>query len=54
MNDPTTVQRDHTKKYQIPLSHLEHGYIHQCTDGFELERIYKELMYKKNFFDKLC
>jgi hypothetical protein len=46
MNDPTTVQRDYTKKYQIPLNHLEYGYIHRCTDGFELERIYKELMYK--------
>ena len=42
MNDPTTV----TKKYRIPVSHLEHGYIHRCTDGVELEQIYKELMYK--------
>jgi hypothetical protein len=44
MNDLTTILNDHTKKYQIPLNHLEHRYIQQCTDGSELERIYKELM----------
>jgi hypothetical protein len=40
MNDPI----GHTKKYQIPLNHLEHRYIQQCTDIIELEKIYKELM----------
>jgi hypothetical protein len=44
MNDATAVVTDHTKKYNIPLSHLEHRYIQHCTDGIELERIYKELM----------
>lgn len=44
MNDSTIDLNDQTKKYQISPSHLEHRYIHQCTDGLELEQIYKELM----------
>ncbi|CAF3784793.1 unnamed protein product [Rotaria sordida] len=44
MNDATSVLTGHTKKYHIPLNHLEHTYIQQCTDSIELERIYKELI----------
>ncbi|UJR21886.1 hypothetical protein I4U23_024958 [Adineta vaga] len=44
MNDPTLITSTHTKKYNIPLTHLEHRYIQQCTDGLELEQIYKELI----------
>jgi hypothetical protein len=44
MNDDTLVQRTHTKKHHIPLSHLERAYIQQCTDGSELQQIYEELM----------
>lgn len=44
MNDSPIIQKEYTKKYQIPLKHLEHRYIEQCTDGLELEQIYKELM----------
>ena len=44
MNDSESVPTGLTKKYQIPITHLEHQYIHQCTDGLELEQIYKELM----------
>ena len=32
-----------TKKYNIPLSHINHEYIEHCTDELELEQIYKEL-----------
>lgn len=44
MDDTTAVLAGHSKKYHIPLSHFEHKYIQNCTDGKELERIYKELM----------
>ena len=44
MNDPTIVLKTYTKKYHIPLDHLHHIYIQQCTDGLKLEQIYKELM----------
>ncbi|CAF1219727.1 unnamed protein product [Adineta steineri] len=44
MNDATTILSNHTKKYNIPLTHIEHKYIEHCTDGIELERIYKELI----------
>ncbi|CAF3435057.1 unnamed protein product [Rotaria sp. Silwood1] len=43
MDDATAALAGHTKKYNIPLSHFEHKYIQNCTDGKELERIYKEL-----------
>ncbi|CAF3097831.1 unnamed protein product [Rotaria sp. Silwood2] len=44
MNDATGVLTDHTQKNKIPLSHLDTTYIQQCTDGIELERIYKLLI----------
>jgi hypothetical protein len=44
MDDATAILAGHTKKYDIPLSHFEIKYIENCTDGKELERIYKELM----------
>jgi tetratricopeptide (TPR) repeat protein len=44
MDDATAVMAGHTKKYNIPLSHFEYKYIQNCTDGKELERIYKELI----------
>lgn len=50
MNDSSPVQTGHTKKTSIPSSHLEHHYIHQCTDGLELEQIYKELKYENQEF----
>lgn len=43
MNDTTVIHTTHTKKYNIPLSHIDHRYIELCTDELELERIYKEL-----------
>ena len=43
-DNATSVLAGHTKKYNIPLSHFEYKYIENCTDGKELERIYKELM----------
>jgi hypothetical protein len=44
MNDITTDLAGHTKKYNIPFDHIEYRYIEHCTDGKELEGIYKELM----------
>ncbi|CAF2993598.1 unnamed protein product [Rotaria socialis] len=44
MNDADDVPLGHTKKYNIPLSHLEYVYIEQCKDEIELEQIYKELI----------
>ncbi|CAF0950852.1 unnamed protein product [Rotaria sordida] len=44
MDDTTAALAGYTKKYNIPLSHFEHKYIQNCTDGKELERIYKELI----------
>ncbi|CAF1273581.1 unnamed protein product [Adineta ricciae] len=43
MNDATAALAGHTKKYNIPLSHFEYKYIQDCTNGKELEKIYKEL-----------
>ncbi|CAF4266199.1 unnamed protein product, partial [Rotaria magnacalcarata] len=44
MDDATALIAGQTKKYNIPLSHFEYKYIQNCTDGKELERIYKELI----------
>ncbi|CAF3648083.1 unnamed protein product [Rotaria sp. Silwood1] len=44
MNDATSVLTSHTKKYHIPLNHINHTYIEQCTDGIELEQILKVLI----------
>ena len=44
MNEATILVTTHTKKYNVPLDHIDDTYIQQCTDGVELERIYKELM----------
>lgn len=44
MDDAAAAMAGYTKKYNIPLSHFEYKYIQHCTDGKELERIYKELM----------
>ncbi|CAF2074275.1 unnamed protein product [Rotaria magnacalcarata] len=44
MNDANNVLLGHTKKYNIPLSHLEYEYIEQCKDEIELEQIHKELV----------
>jgi hypothetical protein len=44
MDDATAALAGYTKKYKIPLSHFEYQHIQNCTDGKELERIYKELM----------
>lgn len=44
MVDTASVLAGQTTKYNIPLSHFEYKYIQNCTDGKELERIYKELM----------
>ncbi|XP_046566656.1 sperm-associated antigen 1-like [Haliotis rubra] len=32
-----------TKKYDIPLSHLDHSYVKNCSDVKELEKIFKIL-----------
>ena len=45
MNDSLPVSTGHTKRYQLPVTHLEREYIDQCTDEVELEQIYQELMY---------
>lgn len=37
MSNETTV------KYDIPLSHLDYGYIKECSDVKELEKILKIL-----------
>ncbi|CAF0818380.1 unnamed protein product [Adineta ricciae] len=44
MNDATILVATHTKKYNVPLNHIDDKYIQQCTDGIELEQIYKELI----------
>lgn len=35
-----------SKKYEIPLSHLDFAYIEKCTDVKELEKIIRILRYK--------
>ena len=32
-----------TKKYDIPITHMDYGYIEQCKDVKELEKILKVL-----------
>ncbi|XP_067649303.1 sperm-associated antigen 1-like isoform X2 [Haliotis asinina] len=43
-----------TKKYDIPLSHLDHAYVKNCSDVKELEKIYKILKSgEEGFFPQL-
>ncbi|CAF1187969.1 unnamed protein product [Adineta steineri] len=44
MDNTAAALAGHTTKYNIPLSHFEYKYIQNCTNGKELEKIYKELI----------
>ncbi|OWF49446.1 sperm-associated antigen 1-like [Mizuhopecten yessoensis] len=39
MSEHSLLVADRTKRYDIPLGHLDYGYIDTCTDTKELERI---------------
>lgn len=43
INDNLLFQADTTKKYDIPLGHLDYNYIRNCSDTKELEKILKIL-----------
>lgn len=45
MGEDTPIYfKESVSKYQIPLDHLDFGYIKKCNDVKELEKIYKLLM----------
>jgi hypothetical protein len=41
--DNLLFQADTTKKYDIPVGHLDYDYIRNCSDTKELEKILKIL-----------
>ncbi|KAL4222400.1 Sperm associated antigen 1 [Mactra antiquata] len=54
----TNIMQGSTKKYDIPLDHLEFSYINGCSDVKELERIFKVLKSKEEGYypdlEKCC